>query len=136
MTPPQNGDTASVPAMLVELMVANGRMLETQKIIITGQEKLEARLLAENAKLEARVVLLESQNRTQAEKLTRLDESKPEKTKLTTILTAVAASVAILLGFANLGVIQQNKTQQAIQLEMLQKNQEQLIKNQATTPNP
>lgn len=127
MTPQQNGETASVPAMLVELMVTNGRIVEAQKTIIIGQEKLENRVMAENAKLESRIGSLETRNRALEKLVERMDATKPEKTKFVNIVTAIAASVAIVLGFANLSIIQQNRTQQAVQLELLQKNQDALI---------
>lgn len=129
---PQAGDSVLSENRLVALMVAIGRIEETQKTIITGQDKLENRVMTENEKLEARIAALETHNRALEKLVERLDATKPEKTKLVTILTGVAATVAILLGFANLQVIQQNRTQQSIQLELLQKNQDELIKK--TTP--
>lgn len=107
-----NGEQASVPAMLVELMIANGRI----------EEKLNR-----VPELETEVRELKAQVSRLKELVTVLNATRPEKTKFVNIVTAIAASVAIVLGFANLSIIQQNRTQQAVQLELLQKNQDALI---------
>lgn len=102
---PQNAGTPSVPMNIAEMMVAIGRIEEK----VNPVEQLVTRITSLEIEVE------------------KLKESRPEKVKFVTIVTAIAASVAIVLGFANLQVIQQNRTQQAVQLEMLQKNQDQLI---------
>lgn len=96
---------ASIPAMTAELMVAIGRIEEK----LTRMENLEARMTT----VESVVATLEA--------------TKPVRTPLVNIIGAIAGSVAIILGVANLTVIQENKTSQAIQLEVLKKNQDQLL---------
>lgn len=101
---PQNAGSPSVPMNIAEMMVAIGRIEEK----VNPVEQLVTRLAAAEADIKI------------------LKETKRKPITFGNVLTLIAASVAIMVGLTSLQAARDARTEQAVQIQLLQKNQQEL----------
>lgn len=124
---------AAVPEMTAQMMVVLGRVEEKQETLLTAQNKFETRIVEKYHKLEGRVTVLERENQKKDTKIELLEaelasvkRALPEKAKLGAWLTGIASIMAIVMVFANLNIMTENKQEQSVQFEILKQNQKEI----------
>lgn len=142
---------AAVPEMTAQVMVQLGRMEEKQDNQLQSQNKFEIRIMDKHYKTEGRMTAAEKEIQNQATRIELLEAEKealkeankvlretiateintvkkslPEKVKLGAWLTGLATVMTIVMVFANLTIMTENKQEQSIQFEILKQNQKEI----------
>lgn len=134
MTPQNPGGATAIPANIVDMMVAMGRIEQIVTPLpllverVTALELNAASTAELNVTLTAAVKALTEQNAAQQKQLADqkqeielLKSQRKEPLKPLTVITAIALCVTIVVGFTTLNNAREDRTAQQVQIELQKK---------------